>query len=323
MEARHITKIFSSGSIFRRRSVRAVDDVSLMIPKDETMIMTLAGESGSGKSTIARLLLGLEMLTSGEILYRDKNIHAMSKKEKFQYRKEIQAIFQDPYAAYNPFYTARHALSVPIKRFDLAATGQEEQQLIREALEAVHLPPEIAQKYPHELSGGERQRIIIARALIMRPRLIIADEPVSMIDTSLRAGVLNTILELKQKFGISFIYITHDLSTAYYLSDSILVLYRGSIVESGEIEAVLKNPMHPYLQQLIGSIPIPDPESRWPNRVAMRTEEITYRAEERRCKYYGRCPNAKDDCQKEVPPLVPVGRNHYVACGSVVPHTAK
>lgn len=313
IEAKNVTKIFSSKSIFRRISIKAVDNVSFAIPKDKVTITTLAGESGSGKSTMARLLLGLETPTSGEILYKGMRVHKMSKKEMFSYRRAVQAVFQDPYGSYNPFYTVKHALSVPIKKFKLVAKG-EERKLMEEALEAVHINPEIINKFPHELSGGERQRILIARALLLRPELIVADEPVSMIDASLRAEILNTMRELKEKFGISFIYITHDLSTAYYISDQILVMYRGSIVEGGDIEAVLKKPAHPYLQNLISSIPIPDPEKRWQKKIAIKTEEITYKTGEQGCKYLGRCQLAMDRCLKESPSFVFVGSNHYVAC---------
>jgi peptide/nickel transport system ATP-binding protein len=315
IEVKNVTKIFSSKGIFRRISVKAVDNVSFAIPKNRVTITTLAGESGSGKSTMARLLLGLETPTSGEMLYKGININKMSKKEMFSYRRAVQAIFQDPYGSYNPFYTVKHTLSVPIKKFKLIARG-EEGKLVEEALEAVHINPETIDKFPHELSGGERQRILIARALLMRPELIIADEPVSMIDASLRAEVLNTLRELKGKFGISFIYITHDLATAYYISDQILVMYRGSIVEGGDIDAVLKKPAHPYVQNLMGSIPIANPEKRWEERIAMKTEEITYKTAEQSCKYYGRCPITTDQCLKETPSLVSVGPNHYVACHS-------
>ena len=324
LEARNLTKLYSSGSIFRRRVVKAVDDVSFSISKDKATITTLAGESGSGKSTIAKILLGLIPPTSGQLLYNGMDIFKMNKDEMRAYRKEVQTIFQDPYAAYNPFYAVEHILSVPIKKFKLAGSRSEEKKIIEDAVQAVNLSPQIVTKYPHELSGGERQRIMIARALVMQPKLIIADEPVSMIDASLRAGILNSILELKDKHGVSFIYITHDLSTAYYLSDNILVLYRGSVVEAGDVETVIKNPKHPYLKQLITAIPIPDPEDRWKNRVALKTEEITYRVGETCCKYRGRCPEISEgSCEDKVPPLVLAEPNHYVACHAIKQHENK
>jgi oligopeptide/dipeptide ABC transporter ATP-binding protein len=313
IEAKGVTKIFSSKSIFRRVKVKAVDNVYLAIPKDKVTIITLVGESGSGKSTMARLLLGLEIPTHGEILYKGKNIRKMSKNEMLSYRRAVQAIFQDPYGSYNPFYTVKHTLNTPIKKLKLIAKNEEE-KLVKEALEAVHVNPEILDKFPHELSGGERQRVLIARALLTRPELIIADEPVSMVDASLRADIINTLKELKEKFRISFLYITHDLSTAYYISDEIWVMYRGSIVEGGDVEAVLKEPVHPYLQNLISSIPIPNPEKRWMERIAIKTEEISYKEIEQGCKYLRRCPKAHDCCSKESPSLLSIGPNHYVAC---------
>jgi len=316
LETKDLTKIYSSGSIFRRRMVKAVDCVSFTIPEEKAMITTLAGESGSGKTTLGRLLLSLEIPTSGEILYKGVNIRKLSGEEFRRYRKEVQAIFQDPYSAFNPFYPVRHILSTPLKKFRIATSTQDEMKIIDDALEAVNLDHTIVEKYPHELSGGERQRVMIARALMQHPKLIIADEPVSMIDMSLRAGILNSILELKKRFGISFVYITHDLSTSYYLSDRIMVMYRGSVVEYGDISAVVKNPAHPYLKHLMNAIPIPDPKRRWTDRATLLTEKITYRTGEMGCKYYERCPERTERCLNERPPTVQVERDHYILCHS-------
>ena len=318
LEVKNITKIYSSGSIFRNRRVKAVDNISFSIKKEVPIITTLAGESGSGKSTIANLLLGLIPPTNGEIIYNGRNINKLKKEDLMKYRKEVQMIFQDPYAAYNPFYRSGHILTTPIRKFQLADNRKDESAMIREALESINLSPDIIQKYPHELSGGERQRIMIARALIMKPKIIIADEPVSMIDASLRAGILNLITDLNKNHGVSFIYVTHDLSTAYYLCDRILILYRGTIVEEGEVESVIKNPLHPYLKQLKSSIPSPDPDKRWKEKYTMRTEEITYKIGEVGCKYCERCHDFSEGrCEILTPQLIEVEPDHYVACHSI------
>ena len=313
VEIRNLSKIFKTG-FFTKRLVKAVDDVSFTMPKGGATITALVGESGSGKTTLGRLLLRLERPTSGDILYKGKNIKGMSKKELFTYTKEVQPIFQDPYGAFNPFYKVDHVLRMPVMKFRIGSSEIDRHKLIVETLEAVGLSEEILDKYPHQLSGGERQRIIVSRAFLVNPELIIADEPVSMIDTSLRAGILNLILDLKQKFGKSFLFITHDLFTAYYLSNNILVLYRGSIVEKGDVEAVINKPCHPYLKTLISSVPVPDPKKRWKENLEIRTEEITYITETVGCKFYGRCPEATETCLRSTPQLLNIGPNHDVAC---------
>jgi peptide/nickel transport system ATP-binding protein len=228
----------------------------------------------------------------------------------------VQAVFQDPYEVYNPFYKVDRVLELPIKNFKLASSGEEGRKLITEALDAVNLTAEeVLGKYPHQLSGGQRQRLMIARALLTRPRLIVADEPVSMVDASLRAGILNTMLNLKKAYGISFIFITHDLSVADYFSDDIIVLYRGSNVESGDIKKVLGRPAHPYLQLLVSSIPLPDPERRWKTRTMLKAEEITRRRGEGiGCKFYSRCPKALNVCANTRPSSVQIDKDHFVSC---------
>src|SRR5262249_42509687 len=217
----------------------------------------------SGKTTLARLLLGFVEPTSGEVMYRGKNLWKMSSKDWLAFRHEVQAIFQDPFAVFNPFYKVDHLLTVPIRKLRLARSRDEERRAMVEALQAVGLrPEETLGRYPHQLSGGQRQRVTIARALLLRPRLIIADEPVSMVDASLRATILESLRKLYQDYGISFLYITHDLTTAYQISRNIIVLYRGSVAEVGEVDRVIKQPKHPYSQLLISSIPEPDVDRR-------------------------------------------------------------
>ncbi len=315
LELRNLTKVFTTGGLVHRRILKAVDNVSFIIPGDKPMVITLAGESGSGKSTIGRLIIGEHTPTSGNILYQGRDVRYMSRSDRRSYVREVQMVYQDPYSTYNPLYVVDRILRMPLRNFKLAKSKEDEDRMIKGAIEAVNLSADrVLGKYPHELSGGERQRLIVARALMLRPRIIIADEPVSMIDASLRAGILNDIERLKNEFGVSFLYITHDLSTAYTISQRMIVLYRGSIVEEGDIEKVVNAPKHPYLQKLIESIPLPNPEMKWKEKLSMRTEEITYKTEESGCKYYGRCPLAIDRCLKETPRLAEIELEHRVAC---------
>jgi peptide/nickel transport system ATP-binding protein len=213
---------------------------------------------------MARMLLGLEVPSAGEVLYRGTDLRRLPKSEWREYRKNGQAIFQDPFGVYNSFYKVDHVLEIPLRKFKLAGSRDEAQRMINQALRAVGLEPEnTLGRYPHQLSGGQRQRTMVARTLLLRPRVIVADEPVSMIDASLRATVLGNLLQLKRQFGISLVYITHDLTTAYQISDRIIVLYQGEVVEAGDPEQIVRSPQHPYTQLLIRSIPEPDPDRRW------------------------------------------------------------
>jgi peptide/nickel transport system ATP-binding protein len=264
LELRNVSRVYGGGGLFSQRQVAALKDFSLALDGDTPTITAIVGESGSGKTTMARLVLGLEAPSSGRVLYQGKDLARLSGKEWREFRRGVQAIFQDPFGVYNSFYKVDHVLTTPLKKFRLAASADEAQRMIEQALRAVGLKPEdTLGRYPHQLSGGQRQRTMVARTLLLRPRLIVADEPVSMIDASLRATVLGNLLQLKRQFGISLIYITHDLTTAYQISDRIVVLYRGEIVEEGEPEQIINSPQHPYTRLLINSIPEPDPERAW------------------------------------------------------------
>src|ERR671933_1131233 len=266
LEARHLGKIFGGGLLGRSRTV-ALLDFSLRVDAEPPSITAIVGESGSGKTTLARLLLGMIAPTTGEVLYRGKTLPSMTGAERRAFRRDVQVIFQDPYDAYNPFYKIDHVLAKPIANFGLARTRSEARGLIEQVLEAVGLrPEETLGRYPHQLSGGQRQRIMVARALLPMPRLIIADEPVSMVDASLRATILGSLRKLNEEFGISLVYITHDVTTAYQISHNIIVLYGGRVAEAGDVELVVQEPRHPYTQLLIGSIPSPNPKHRWPKR---------------------------------------------------------
>lgn len=311
LEARNITKVFGGGMLGKKRAV-ALENFSFAIQDSPPSFTAVVGESGSGKTTLARLLLGLAAPTSGAVLYKGKDVRHMSHAEHRTYLREVQVIFQDPYEVYNPFYNVDHVLETPITKFGLARTHKERRVLIEETLHAVGLrPEETLGRFPHQLSGGQRQRIMVARALLLRPRIIIADEPVSMVDASLRATILKNLSQLNKQFGISFIYITHDLTTAYQVSENIIVLYRGSVAEAGDVEHVVQDPQHPYTQLLVGSIPLPDPHRPWaaakaPAGIGTPTAES--------CKFTDRCPYAMPMCVERQPPLFRTNPRRLSAC---------
>ena len=263
LEIRNVSKVYQRGLLSSKATV-ALKEYSLTLPEDNPSILTVAGESGSGKTTLAMLLLGFITPTTGEIIYRGKNIQSLEGKDKLNYRKEVQAVFQDPFAVFNPFYTVDHLLTVPIRQFKLAKSGRDARSKMDEALTAVGLRPEdVLGRFPHQLSGGQRQRINVARALLLKPRLLIADEPVSMVDASLRANILESLRNLHRDHGVTIIYITHDLTTAYHVADNIIVLYKGDVVEKGDVESVIRNPQHSYTRLLVDSIPWPDLNKKW------------------------------------------------------------
>ena len=313
-EAKNLTKIYGGGLLAKDHNV-ALDNFSLTIDGKQPQITTIAGESGSGKTTLANLVLGFLTPTSGEILYEGKNIQKMSRSEHFAFRREVQAIFQDPYGTYNPFYKVDAVFRMVIGKFKLAHSQAEAQKLTENALEVVGLrPKEILGKYPHQLSGGQRQRIMIARAFLLKPRLIVADEPVSMIDASLQVRILDIIQQIKAEFNISFLYITHDLSTAYQISDDIYVLYRGSVMERGAIDAIIQQPQHPYTQLLINSVPVPDPDVRWEGRLESTTSGQTQAGTAVGCKFASRCPHVMERCLEHIPPEYEIAADQHAAC---------
>lgn len=260
-------KEFASGLFGRRRHV-ALELLALAFDGEEATITTIAGESGSGKTTVARLALGLLTPTAGEVRFRGESLTALSGPRRLAFRREVQAVFQDPYDAYNPFYTVDHVFDSLIGRFRLASKARAARALVEDALAVVGLDPrETLGRHAFELSGGQAQRVMIARAFLLKPRLIVADEPVSMVDASLRGVILETMLRLKRGHGISFLYVTHDLSTARWVSDDILVLHEGRVVERGPAARVLDAPEHAYTRLLVASIPLPDPDRRWGSAV--------------------------------------------------------
>jgi oligopeptide/dipeptide ABC transporter ATP-binding protein len=309
LELRGVTKIFGSGE----GATRAVSDFSHRIDDAHPTITAIAGESGSGKSTVARLILGFEHPSYGRVLYRGKDLHAIGRDERRTFRQDVQAIFQDPFGVYNPFYRIDHLLYTPVKSFKLARNKADATDKIRQALRTVGLnPDEVLGRYPHQLSGGQRQRITIARALLLQPKLILADEPVSMIDASLRASILDSLQTLNREYRISFVYITHDLTTAYQIAETLIVLFQGTQVESGPVADVVRSPKHPYSQLLVNSIPSPDPEKPW-GADAVGTRDPAEVRLARGCPFAARCPYVMDECIQAHPPRYQVGRA-AVAC---------
>lgn len=317
LEAENVTKRFGGG-FFDRQGTIALENLSLTIDDEYPSVTVVAGESGSGKTTLARLLLGMTDPSAGQIRYRGKDLTQMTGAERQTFRREVQAIFQDPFEVYNPFHKVDRVLTTPIRKFGLASSAAEANKLIHEALELVGLRPEdTLGRYPHQLSGGQRQRIIVARALVLKPRIIVADEPVSMVDASLRATILESLLKLTKELGISLIYITHDLTTAYQVGDGILVLYQGNVTELGHVELVIKDPQHPYTQLLVDSIPLANPERRWGERELVTAEDLGDADAvhvTQGCHFAPRCPHVMAVCRQEAVPLFRTDTRRGTAC---------
>jgi oligopeptide/dipeptide ABC transporter ATP-binding protein len=312
IEAVDVSKRFAGG--LGREGTLALAPLSLAISAEMPSIIAVVGESGSGKTTLARLLLGLAAPTRGEVRYRGRDLRELSRESRRAFRRDVQAVFQDPYGVFNPFYRVDHVLWTPVRRFRLAASRDEGRELIAEALRGVGLQPEeILGRFPHQLSGGQRQRVMVARALLLKPKLIVADEPVSMVDASLRATILSSLRKLTDERGISILYITHDLATAFQVSDSILVLYRAHLVEAGAAERVIAAPQHPYTQLLISAIPRAHVARDW-----LADEDTTRRSaaalSAQGCPFADRCPHAASACLAALPALHRTEPGRVVAC---------
>jgi peptide/nickel transport system ATP-binding protein len=297
LEVENLTKTFTLGSVLSRVKITAVDNISFYIKPAE--IFALAGESGCGKTTTARIIMGFEHATSGAIIHSGKK---EAKNEKVWFTEGIQAIFQDPFGTFNPLRQVERYFFETIENYKLAKTKQEAIDRIDAKLRLVGLSYEdLAGKYPSEFSGGQLQRISIARALLTDPQLIIADEPVSMVDASLRMSIVNLFKKLRDELGVSVLYITHDLATAYYVCDRIAIMFRGKIAEMGTVEQVLMAPKHPYTQLLRASIPEADTAHRWQGEIRLTdTEEEEYLRQG--CRFAGRCPHVMDICRTTPPP---------------------
>jgi peptide/nickel transport system ATP-binding protein len=244
----------------RYGALSALRDFTFGVAAGEARIVALAGASGSGKTTAAQMALGILRPTSGTVRYRGVPVAKLERAERKRFRHDVQAVLQDPYATFNPFYRVRHAFDVLARNFSVP----DADRAIAEALAFVGMDPgRVLSAFPHELSGGERQRVMIARVVLLRPRLVVADEPVSMVDASLRSTILELLMRLRDEAGTSFLYITHDLSTAYHLADELIVLSEGETVERGAAREIIDSPQHPYTRELIEAVPVPDPEVRW------------------------------------------------------------
>jgi peptide/nickel transport system ATP-binding protein len=302
LSADDLTKVFDIRQGFSTSHFRAVDEVSFSIDPKTPEIFAVAGESGSGKTTLARMILGMERPTAGALRYKGRPIAELSGHEKRQwYFKEVQPVFQDPFATFSPLKRIDHYLYETAYNYRVTNRAGAD-AYINNVLNEVGLTlAEIKSRYPHELSGGQAQRVSIARALITHPSLIVADEPVSMLDASLRMSIVNMFRKLKDDQQVSILYITHDLATAYYAADRIAIMLRGWIVEMGPVELVLGNPLHPYTKNLKESIPQADPDQMWEKSAGLADLEGDEYAQVG-CKFAGRCPAVMDICRKKVPP---------------------
>ncbi len=305
-----------SDIIFRRprRYVKAVDGVSFEIRKGE--IFALAGESGCGKTTTGRTILRLIEPTGGKVEFLGRDVTKLDKKEMKEFlRRKAQIIFQDPYESLNPRKTVEDIVGEPLEVHGLVDTKAEKREVVSKYLEEVGLtPPEdFIFRFPHELSGGQRQRVAIARALVLEPEFIVADEPVSMLDMSIRASILNLMLDLRDKRGLSYLFITHDLATAKYVADRLAIMYLGKIVEIGPAVEVIDNPLHPYTQALISAVPVPDPRHKIGD-IPIKGEVPSPIDIPPGCRFHPRCVKAFEPCDKEVPELREIEPNHFVAC---------
>ena len=310
LRAVDLTRHFRLGGLFSKHSLHAVDDLNLSIR--ERQIVALVGESGSGKSTVARLLARIYKPTRGEIYYRDRPLHSLrSRKDQLWYRGEVALVLQDPFSAFHPVFRISHGITRNLALHRAELNGAERRREAQRVCEAVGLSPKMLSRFPYEMSGGERQRIGFAQALAVAPKLILADEPVSMLDVSIRIGILNMMAGLRDQEGVSLLYITHDLASARYVADRVVVMYAGHLVEEGPTETVLSSPRHPYTQLLLSAAAEPTDkdseiaaDSGEPPRVINPTEG---------CRFRWRCPHAIEKCAQVTPRPTPIGEVQ-VAC---------
>ena len=315
LEVKDLVKHFPirQGIIFSKQvgAVQAVDGVSFTVNKGETL--GLVGESGCGKTTTGRLILRLLEPTSGEIYFDGKNIHELPKDERRELGKDLQIIFQDPYGSLNPRMTVGDIIGEPLHIHKLAR-GKEKEKRVRELLDVVGLSSFHARRFPHEFSGGQRQRIGIARALAVNPRLIVCDEPVSALDVSIQAQVINLLQDLQEEYGLTYLFIAHDLSVVKHISDRVAVMYLGKIVELTDKDELYRNPKHPYTQALLSAIPVPDPTVQ-KERIILHGDVPSPINPPAGCRFHTRCPKVMDICKVKEPEFVDTtGDGHFVAC---------
>ncbi len=309
VEVKNLKKYFNVGN---DKILKAVDDVSFSIKKGETL--GLVGESGCGKTTCGRTILGMYEATGGQALFEGKNIYEMNKAEKKAFRKNAQIIFQDPYASLNPRMTVGDIISEGMNNFKMYSES-DKQNRIYELLRLVGLNKEHAGRFPHEFSGGQRQRIGIARCLAIDPKFIVCDEPISALDVSIQAQIVNLLITLQNEFGLTYLFIAHDLSMVKHISDRVGVMYLGCMVELAGSDELYKNPQHPYTQALLSAIPIPNPSyERSKKRIALEGEVPSPINPEPGCRFRARCKYVKPICSKETPYLKEISSGHYAAC---------
>jgi len=313
LEVRNLKKYYSVKSGFLnkdRRSVKAVDGINLSVKQGE--ILGIVGESGCGKSTLGRSILRLIEPTSGEVIFEGTNICGLKKEEMRLKRREMQIVFQDPGASLNPRLTVGEIIGEPLEVFHICE-GKEKEERIYKLMDLVGINRAYINRFPHEFSGGQRQRLGIARALAVNPKLIICDEPVSALDVSIRAQVLNLMKELKDKLNLTYIFISHDLSVVHHICDRVAVMYLGRVVEIADKKQIYENPVHPYTKALLSAIPMPDPEVKR-ERIILQGDVPNPADPPSGCHFHKRCPYAKKECSETVPPFVTVEPGHQVLC---------
>ena len=317
LEIRDLKKYFDAGrpSLFSRKTkcVHAVDGVSLALRRSE--VIALVGESGCGKSTLSLLLMGLEEPTEGSVFFEGREITRLKDRERKEVRRKIQMVFQDPYESLNPTQTIEEIVCEPLTVHDIGRDKAERGERVKKALEDAGLKPAevYLQRFPHELSGGQRQRVVIAAALVLEPEILLADEPVSMLDVSIRAEIINLLAELRVTRQIAVIFITHDLGSVGFFADRVAVMYLGRIVEMGAALEILENPQHPYTKALLSVIPVPNPRLRR-ERIILQGETPNPIDLPGGCRFHPRCPAAAPVCKDSDPPLVPLSETHFAAC---------
>ena len=309
LEVKNLKKYFK---IDRKTSLKAVDNVSFSIDKGETL--GLVGESGCGKSTLGRTIIGLYPPTEGSIVFDGREISNLKGKERIPLTREIQMIFQDPYACLNPRMTVADIIAEGMDIHGICK-GEERQKRIYELLELVGMNPEHANRFPHEFSGGQRQRVGIARALAINPKFIICDEPISALDVSIQAQVVNLLEDLQKKLGLTYLFIAHDISMVSHISDRIAVMYLGALVELAPSQTIMQHPLHPYTQALLSAVPFADPEaSRNRKRIKLSGDVPSPMSTQTGCKFASRCPNCTERCKVEAPVSREVEPGHFVSC---------
>lgn len=314
LEVKNLKKYFPvKAGVFKRTvaHVKAVDDISFTVKEGETL--GLVGESGCGKSTTGRTILRLLEATEGKVIFDGKSIMDLDKKDMRAVRRDMQIIFQDPYASLNPRMTVADIVGEPLDIHKLAKNKQERNEKVKEILENVGLGEEYMSRYPHEFSGGQRQRIGVARALAVDPKLIIADEPVSALDVSVQAQVVNLLQDLQKEYGLTYLFIAHDLSVVKHISDRVAVMYLGKIVELTDKKELFKNPIHPYTQSLLSAIPEADPKKK-KDRIVLKGDVPSPVDPPSGCRFHPRCPKAFEPCSVKEPEFKEYGDGHFAAC---------